>query len=229
MLTFCPSLKNMRASFFALIAVWVAPFASLAQTTELEALALVRTYLERHNAHDLNAVMALYADDAVFTLSMGRGDVSGKAAIRDLEMFDVLAGSFLSPFGLQARRKDGGWVVDIGGVLESSRIFRAAGLPIVLADPVKTGFTLRNGKIAAITQPEIRSACGAIILEAFQALAAHLTETNDPRAMLVLGENERLNLTPETLTLVIKLLNDSPIPSPSPSAQLECALLDDQP
>jgi len=198
---------------------------TFAQTNDAEALALVQTYLERHNEHNLDGVMALYAEDAVFTLSMGRGDVTGKAAIRELETFDVLASSFLAPFGLVLRQEGDAWSVDIAGVLESSDVFSAAGLPIVIAEPVRAGFVLRNGKILKVKQPEIRPACRMAIVKAFSALATYLTDTNDPRAALVLNTSGRLNLTPQTLTLVIQLLKESPIAKANATAQLACSTL----
>lgn len=179
---------------------------AIAQTNEDEALDLVDHYLALHNTHDLEGVMALYAEDAEFTLSQGRGTVKGRDTIRDLEMFDVVARSNLSPYGLSARWDGGVWQVDLEGVIEASAIFSAAGLPIVLAEPVKNGFSLRDGKIQAIVQPEIRTECVDSIFASFSLLINAAKIGGDPRLALIV-DGGRLELTPKSIPIVIDLLN----------------------
>jgi hypothetical protein len=169
--------------------------------------------------------MALYAGDAAFTLSMGRGVVEGRDAIRGLELFDAAAGSTLAPWGLRAHRHgDDAWRISFEGVVEASDVFRATGLPLVMAEGEPEGFVVGGGRILAIRQPEIRTACLAIITAAFDGLATHLRETGDSRAALALNAEGRLNLTPERLRLIVELLEERlPEARPPADAAYACA------
>lgn len=219
-------MRNLALSLFFL---WLLHAAgpAFAQFNQAEALALINTYIARHNAHDIEGVMDLYAQEATFTLSANRGTISGKAAIRDLEMFDVMANSYLAPFGLTATKEAQGWRIDLEGVLESSKVFSAAGLPIVIAEATNYAFIVNNNKIKSIVQPEIRKACTAVIIKAFSTLTATLKETRHPKAALVLNKTGRLNLTPMSIPIVTELLETIPMPQGALSAeqQRDCTRL----
>lgn len=110
---------------------------------ERDARTIVESYIAAQNRHDLAAVMAHYATDAVFLLNSGRPPVTGKPAIERLERFDIYAASTLQPFGLTFARDGDGWTVSIAGVIENSAVFSAMGMVIVRTQPVRDGFVIR--------------------------------------------------------------------------------------
>lgn len=198
---------------------------SQAQDTEEQARALITTYIERHNSHDLNGVMALYADDAVFYLSMGRPPVHGREAIEGLERFDVAAGSTIYPQNVSVERDGKLWRVHIKGAIEHSEIFEAAGVSIVMAQAIRDAFVLRDSRIVAVHQPDLEPACSNIVLSAFRGAVAWLIAENDPRQEQLV-ENGFIKLTPATIPDVIALLREWRQTSgvkPDPLAMSACA------
>ena len=190
----------------ALPLLWSAP--SAAQETRAQTAALLRTYFDTHNAGRLDETMALYAEDAVFQLSGGRAPVEGRQAIRELERFDVLAGSTIHSEDITFVQADGGWRADIGGAVENSRIFTAFGLAIVRAQATEGVFTFRDGKIAAVIQPELLAPCRSIILVGFTALTGWLEETGDARAPDLSDGQGRLRLGTSQVPVLLDVLPD---------------------
>jgi hypothetical protein len=174
-----------------------------AQTTAAEAIALAQRYHDTHNGHHLAATMGFYAPDARFQLNMGRPLVSGVAAITELERFDVIAGSMLFPYNWRAEKAGDTWLVEVDGVLESSRIFTALGLPVVVAIPNAPVLILRDGQIVHINQPPLRPACTSQITAGFSALAKWLASDVNMKALV---NNGRLVLTKDTLPRIIDLI-----------------------
>jgi hypothetical protein len=175
----------------------------VAQTTAAEAIALARRYHDTHNSHGLAATMAFYAPDARFQLNMGRPLVSGAAAITELERFDVIAGSMLFPYQWRAEQAGEAWLVHVDGVIESSRIFNALGLPVVVAIPEAPVMILREGRIILVNQPPLRPACTGQITAGFSALAKWLANDVSTKALV---DNGRLVLTTATLPRIIDLI-----------------------
>ena len=178
-----------------------------AQQNADEVRALIASYIERHNSHDLAGVMELYAEDAVFHLSMGRPPVAGRAAIRELERFDVAAQSTIYPQGIRVEQDAGLWRVHINGAIEHSEIFEAAGVSIVMAQGIRNAFVLRGGQIIELYQPALLPACSDTVLAAFSGLVQWLEESDDPRRHRLVA-NGFINLTPETIPHVILALQD---------------------
>ncbi len=198
-----------------------------AQETEEQARTLIRTYIERHNSHDLQGVMSLYADDAVFYLSMGRPAVHGREAIEGLERFDVAAESTIYPQNVSVERDGERWRVHIGGAIEHSEIFEAAGVSIVMAQAIQDAFVLRDSRIIEVHQPDLEPACSNIVMSAFKGAVAWMSADNDPRAEHLV-ENEFIKLTPATIPEVITLLREwrqTSALKPEPSAMTACAKL----
>jgi hypothetical protein len=191
----------MKRWRLGLALLFAAPVA--AQTTEAEAIALAHRYHDTHNAHNLAATMAFYAPDARFQLNRGRPLVNGVAAITELERFDVIAGSMLFPYNWRAEKAGETWLVHVDGVIESSRIFTALGLPIVFATPEAPVLILQHGRIVHVNQPPLRPACTGQIIAGFSALAKWLENDVTAKALV---ENGRLVLTTETLPRVLDLI-----------------------
>jgi len=178
---------------------------AVAQKTEAEARQLIQTYVEAHNSHALEEVMALYHDDAVFHLNSGRPAVSGKSAIRSLELFDTIAGSTIYPQALVFTERDGAWIVDIAGAIEHSSIFAAVGVTIVVAEAIDEAFVLSDDRIVAIHQPELAQACRRAILSGFEGVADWLIESGQPAGAQLVRDG-RIYLTPETIPGVVQAI-----------------------
>jgi hypothetical protein len=163
--------RRLRTAIASWLAFAAGPLAA-APETEASARAVAARYFAAHNAHRLDDVMALYAENPGFTLSMGRGTVVGKAAVRNLELFDAMAGSVLHPFGASFEAHDNGWHMHLAGVLESSGIFRAMGLAIVRTQPIRSTIIIRDGRITAIVQPELIAACSRTMAHGLGGRAA---------------------------------------------------------
>jgi hypothetical protein len=197
----------MRGHFISALLLLIASSASRGQADSAEARSLLKDYIERHNSHDLEGVMALYADEAVFYLSMGRPPVHGRDAIMELERFDVAAQSTIYPQQVSFEQDGDLWRIHIDGAIEHSEIFEAAGVSIVMAQGIQDAFVLRDGRIVEINQPDLQPACTATVLEAFRGSVAWLHETNDGRQQLLV-ENGFIKLTPKTIPDVISLLRE---------------------
>jgi hypothetical protein len=191
----------MKVWPLGLALLFAAPVA--AQTTAAEAIALAHSYHDTHNCHDLTATMAFYAPDARFQLNMGRPLVNGVAAITELERFDVLAGSTLFPYHWRAEKSGESWLIHVDGVIESSRIFTALGLPVVVAIPEAPVLILQGGRIMHVNQPTLRPACTGQIIAGFSALAKWLENDVATKALV---QNGRLVLTTETLPRLVDLI-----------------------
>lgn len=176
-----------------------------AQATEIEARQLIQAYVEAHNSHALDEVMALYHEDAVFHLNAGRPAVSGKSAIRGLELFDTVAGSTIYPQALVFTERDDEWTVDIGGAIEHSSIFAAIGVTIVMAEPINAAFVLADNRIKAVRQPELAQSCLRAILAGFQGVANWLVDTGKQESAELVRDG-RIYLTPETIPGVVKAI-----------------------
>jgi hypothetical protein len=199
-----------------------------AQTSAESAIALVKDYIEHHNAHELDATASLYAEDAVFFLNMQRPPIHGRDAIRDLERFDVAAGSTLYPQALEAEENGGRWHVHIGGVIEHSAIFEAAGATIVMAEGIDDAFVFESGKIVELRQPELLPACRDIVLGAFRGAVDWLRSRSDPRRE-ALVDGAFLRLTPDTIPDVVALLREwraDTGQAPAPATVSACAGFD---
>lgn len=199
-----PCLAVPRSALFGALLLAGASLA-LGQSSEREARELLKSYVAAHNDHDLEAVMALYDRDAVFHLSMGRPPVHGRDAIRELERFDVAAGSTIYPQRVTVEADGDRWRIHIGGAIEHSRVFAAAGVTIVMAQPIRDAFVLRAGRIVEIHQPELEPACSETVLAAFRGAVAWLATRGDERLDSLVDEG-RIRLTPETLPGVVDLL-----------------------
>ncbi len=188
-----------------MLALMAAP-AAAAPDDEAAARAVLAAYFTAHNRHALDEVMALYSDAAGFTLSMGRGTVTGRPAIRRLELFDAMAGSDLHPVGVTLARRDGDWHVDMAGVLESSAIFRAMGLAIVRTLPIRSTMVIRAGQIIAVVQPELPAGCTRNMATGLAALATWLRTSRHPLADLLLVD-DRVQLREANITELIIAIN----------------------
>ena len=169
--------------------------------------------------------MALYAEEAVFYLSMGRPPVHGRDAIMKLERFDVAAQSTIYPQQASFERDGDLWRIHIGGAIEHSEIFEAAGVSIVMAQAIRNAFVLKDGRIVEINQPDLQPACSSTVLEAFRGAVAWLHETKDARQQRLV-ENAIIKLTPETIPDVIFLLREwrrETDTMPASAAMSECA------
>jgi len=191
------------------IALWLALAAGpLAAKTETEASAraVATLYFAAHNAHRLDDVMALYAENPRFTLSMGRGTVVGKAAVRNLELFDAMAGSVLHPFGASFEAHENGWHMHFAGVLESSSIFRAMGLDIVRTQPIRSTIVIQDGRVTAIVQPELIAACSRTMAKGLGALTDWLKASQNPLGDILLRDG-RLDLRATNIAETIAAIN----------------------
>ncbi|MFT7286533.1 MAG: hypothetical protein ACI87W_000639 [Halieaceae bacterium] len=215
----------MRRHALLLTSLLVVSTVCPAQDTREDALALITTYIERHNSHDLDGVMSLYAADAIFYLSMGRPPVHGRKAIEGLERFDVAARSTIYPQDVSIEQDAGLWRVHIGGAIEHSDIFATAGVSIVMAQGIRNAFVLRDSRIIEVHQPELEVACRDTVLAAFRGAVAWLIERNDPREEYLV-ENGFIKLTPATIPEVVTLLREWRISSggaADPRAMSACA------
>ncbi len=197
-----------------------------AQTSAPEAIALVESYLDAHNAHDLAGTLAHYHPDASFQLNMGRPLVRGRSAIAELERFDAVAESMLLPFGWSAAHDGKGWAVSVRGVIENSRIFSALGLDIVMAVPNAPIFVLKDGLIVQAIQPPLQAACLLPIQNGFTALATWLNATASPLAPTLTKEG-RMVLKPELLPAIIEQIGRWRAASgwaPAPAQLRACAV-----
>ena len=200
--------RQMKQKIVVTIACISALMLSLpasSQTTEAEARQLIQTYVEAHNSHALDEVMALYHEDAVFHLNGGRPAVSGKSAIRELELFDTVAGSAIYPQALVFTERDGAWTVDIGGAIEHSSIFAAVGVTIVIAEAIDEAFVLAGNRIIAIHQPELAPACLRAILSGFQGVTDWLIESGEESGGKLVRDG-RIYLTPATIPGVVRAI-----------------------
>lgn len=170
---------------------------------EQRALQLVRSYLDAHNRHDAAAAAAHYADDAVFVLSDGRGDVRGAAAIADLERLDAALGSWVEPIGVRARTAGGAVIVSFDHVLEQSSIADAIGVPLIVAEPVDAAFVVRRDRLQRVVQPSFAAACSRAMRAGFLGFIASLRDSNDPRTNTLLRADGSIVLTADTAPLWI--------------------------
>jgi pimeloyl-ACP methyl ester carboxylesterase len=197
-----------------------------ASAREQRALAWVRSYLDAHNRHDAEAAVAHYAPDAVFVLSDGRGDVRGTAAIAELERLDVALGSWVEPIGLQARASGGSVIVSFMHVIEQSSIADAIGVPLIVAEPVETGFVVRGDRLLRVVQPSFAAACGRAMRAGFMGFIAWLRERNDPRSATLLRPDGSIVLTAATAPVWINGIREWRSASawaPNQQDVLECA------
>ena len=200
-----------------------------AQSDKAEAISIAKSYIDAHNGHDLDAVMAHYHPDATFQLNMGRPLVRGLAAIRELERFDAIARSLLLPYGWDAVPVGGRWEVRVAGVVENSEIFSAVGLQIVIAVPQAPVFQLQDGRIIHSEQPPLRAECLDIIQEGFAGTASWIAETRSPLAPALL-DGTRLRLEPALLSAIaqqIRAWRAASGWSPKPSDLRACGRIDD--
>ena len=181
--------------------------ASAAAQSEDAVRAMVAQYFAAHNAHRLDEVMAFYADTASFTLTMGRGTVVGKPQVRNLELFDAMAGSVLHPFGASFEKREDGWHMHLAGVLESSSVFRAMGLHVVRTQPIRSTFVIRDGRIISVIQPELVAGCTRTMLAGLGELTKWLTASKSPLADILLL-NGRLNLRETNVAEAVLAIND---------------------
>lgn len=201
-----------------------------AQSGKAEAISIAKAYIDDHNGHDLDAVMAHYHPDATFQLNMGRPLVRGLAAIRELERFDAVARSLLLPYGWDAVPVGGRWEVRVAGVVENSEIFSALGLHIVIAVPQAPVFQLQDGRIIHSEQPPLRAECLAIIQEGFSKTAKWISETRSPLAPALL-DGAWLRLEPALLGAIAQQIGAWRAASgwsPKPSDMRACGRIDDE-
>ncbi|MBC7520876.1 MAG: hypothetical protein H7268_07255 [Sandarakinorhabdus sp.] len=198
-----------RQRWRIVLALWLGfatgPLAAAAET-EASARAVAARYFAAHNAHHLDDVMALYAENSRFTLSMGRGTVVGTASLRNLELFDAMAGSVLHPFGASFEAQEDGWHMHLAGVLESSSIFRAMGLYIVRTQPIRSTFVIRDGHITAVIQPELMPACSRTMVHGLDALTDWLKSSQNPFGDILLHDG-RLDLRATNVAETIATIN----------------------
>lgn len=84
----------MKIRLIALSAIMLAVLvscASAASTDETDPVSVVKAYYDAENADDLDAVMALIADDAVFTFPL-EGQHTGTDEIREWEQYAMQKG-----------------------------------------------------------------------------------------------------------------------------------------
>jgi ketosteroid isomerase-like protein len=87
------------------------------------------SYFAKHNAHDIDQTMKLFADDALFFLP-GQKPLNGKAAIRRVESWDSAIDSRLQV----KEMKVSGDTVILGQIIERNRWFIVAGIQAVTYD-----------------------------------------------------------------------------------------------
>ncbi len=186
----------------------VLAFGLAAADPQALALQRVEAFIAAHNRHDIDAAMAIYADDAVFQLNGGRPAVQGQAAIRALEAFDVVAGSNVANRGVHTRMEGADVVVSLGEVVEHSRVFAAMGLETVTTQAVDRAFVIRpDGRIAYLAQPEFDPACRQMMVEGLTGVTRWLIDSADPRAA-ALTRDGRVTMTTETLPALIVAIGD---------------------
>jgi non-heme chloroperoxidase len=193
---------------------------------EQRALARVRSYIDAHNRHDVEAAVAHYAPDAVFVLSDGRGEVRGAEAIAELERLDAALGSWVEPIDLRARTVGDTVVVSFTHVLEQSAIADAIGVPLILAEPVDTAFVVHGERLLRVVQPSFAPACGRAMRGGFMGFIATLRESNDPRSATLLRPDGSIVLTAATAPTWIRGIRDWRVASgwqPDSRDILECA------
>jgi hypothetical protein len=103
---------------------------------------IVRSYIEAHNNHDVNTVMAFYADNCRYE-EEGFFSREGKAELRAKELWDKAVNGALEVKRLQVR---GNTVV--GTAAEYSDYYTAAGLTSYDYDEIK--FEFQSGRIKEI-------------------------------------------------------------------------------
>ena len=165
---------------------------------ERRALERVRSYLDAHNRHDVAAAVAHYAEDATFVLSDQRGEVTGAAAIADLERLDAALGSWVSPIGLQARESPQGVIVSFSRVLEQSAIADAIGVPLIVAEPVDAAFVVVGDRLRRVVQPSFATACARAMRAGFTGLIDWLRKRDDSRLATLLRADGSIVLTAAT-------------------------------
>ncbi len=220
-----PRNPDRRSLALACLTALLAAPLHAAPDSEAAARAVVARYFAVHNNHHLDDVMAQYAENATFTLSMGRGTITGKAQVRKLEVFDAMAGSELHPFGARFERRADGWHMHLDGVLESSDVFRAMGLPIVRTRPIESTMIIRDGRITAVVQPELHAGCTRTMLAGLAALTTWLQTSKSPYADLLLA-NGRINLNETTVLETIAAIQSWRAASgwqPVPADIAQCA------
>ena len=216
--------RRGAALMVAIAALSAAPLPA-APDDEAAARALVTRYFAAHNAHRLNEVLSLYSDNPSFTLSMGRGTVTGRPAIRKLELFDAMAGSVLHPVGATFERRDDGWHMHVPGVVESSGIFRAMGLQVVRTQAIRSTFIIREGRIAAVVQPEVLAPCARVMAQGLGKLTDWLKASDTPLGDLLL-DNGRLKLEAANISETITAIEEWQGTTgwqPDPSEVAQCA------
>jgi pimeloyl-ACP methyl ester carboxylesterase len=170
---------------------------------ERRAIDLVRSYLDAHNRHDVDAAVAHYATEGQFVLSNDRGIVRGAAAIAALERLDAALGSWLAPIGLRARTQGNSVIVTFSHVLEQSAIADAIGVPLIVAESVDDGFVVRGDRLRRVVQPPFAAACSRAMLGGFRGFADWLRANGDPRSQVLLRADGSIVLTAETAPLWI--------------------------
>lgn len=178
-----------------------------AQSSASEAIAIARSYIQAHNAHDIEGTMAFYHPEATFQLSFDRGLKSGTTEILALERFDAFAHSAVFPFGLAAYGEDSVWHVTARGVVENSMVFSAMGMKIVIAKPTKPIMQISKGLIIHMEQPPVDQACLKIARDAITGASDWLVENDDLR-IHGLTENGVLSLKPHLLPLIADVLRN---------------------
>ena len=122
-------------------------------------IALVNTYAERANAHDIRAIMEMFAEDAQFEL-LGQAMLSGPAAIQALQEYDKGLNSTTAFYGCTA---DG--LSATCRASERNDWLEAAGLGEISYTSVVFTFTEagRIQRIVATASPEDGAAIGRVL------------------------------------------------------------------
>ncbi len=122
----------------------------------------MESYFAKHNAHDIDHTMKLFADNAIFSLP-GQKPLKGKAAIRRVESWDSAIDS-----RLQVREmKVSGDTVILGQITERNRWFIVAGIQEVTYDP-GTYAVFRDGYITEFHPSRLTQASAREVSDMFR-------------------------------------------------------------
>lgn len=177
----------------------LALFAAGTATAQEDLLSLVQAYQEAKNRQDVEAVAAMFAEDAEFEM-VGMGTMVGREQIRALDEYDVGINTRLE---FSDCTQEGNTVTC--DVVETNDWLDAAGLSENRY--VSSVFTFENGlitRISAILSPESAQALG----QTLQAFVPWIAQ-NHPEAMpqLFTAENQFI-YSRENGVLVVSLLRE---------------------
>lgn len=160
---------------FALVAIMAACSSRMSNEEVLQ------EYLNRHNAHDIDATLELFHEDARIILP----DQPPMNEIRKMEAWDAAISSNLYYEN---------WEVDedtifVGRIVEKNNWFRRAGISQIEYQP-GTRFVFRDGKILEIRTAGMTEESQAALEEMFRAFMQWAFENRPNRVRKLMPNNE---------------------------------------